>query len=131
MTVKPIHHALTLHVNDDENDPYRIRYTTCRRCRMNKFQAMAQIMSLLNRDDLLRVLQRQRRYRPRHSDPTFGSGGFGRGTVWGGGVGDLGDIIGGLGRGGGFGRRGGGGGGYGGGGGGHCEPNEYIREGGP
>ena len=67
---------------------------------------------LLARKTLWKVLQQQQRYRPRHSDPTFGSGGFGRGTVWGGGVGDigdLGDIFGHLGRGG-FGRRRGGGG---------------------
>ncbi|MCB1800278.1 MAG: hypothetical protein KDI82_01185 [Gammaproteobacteria bacterium] len=68
---------------------------------------------------LWKVLREQQRYAPRRSDPGFGSGGFGRGTVWKGGLGDLGDIIGGIGRGGfgggglggGFGRRGGGGGG--------------------
>jgi hypothetical protein len=75
---------------------------------------------MLDRQTLWKVLQEQQRYRPRRSDPTFGSGGFGRGSPWGGGVGDLGDIIGGLGRGGfgggggfrtggGFGRGGGGG----------------------
>jgi hypothetical protein len=67
---------------------------------------------LLDRQNLWRILQEQQRYRPQHSDPTFGSGGFGRGTVWGGGVGDLGglgDIFGGRrGRGGGFGGGGGG-----------------------
>jgi DNA repair exonuclease SbcCD ATPase subunit len=71
---------------------------------------------LLDRQALLKVLQEQHRYRPQRSDPTFGSGGFGRGTVWGGGAGDLrdlGDALGGLGRGrsGGLGgglRRGGG-----------------------
>lgn len=64
---------------------------------------------LLDRQNLWRILQEQQRYRPQHSDPTFGSGGFGRGTVWGGGVGDLGGIgdI--------FGGRRGGGGGFGGG----------------
>ncbi|NEV64057.1 hypothetical protein [Thiorhodococcus minor] len=82
---------------------------------------------MLDRNGLWRVLQEQQRYRPPRSDPGFGSGGFGRGTVWGGGLGDLGnlgDILGGsLGRspirkrgsqrrsGGGF-RRGGGGGGF-------------------
>ncbi len=70
---------------------------------------------MLDRRMLWKVLQEQQRYRPRRSDPTFGSGGFGRGTVWHGGVGDLGDIFGGLGRGGG--RIGGGGFGRGGGGG--------------
>ena len=74
------------------------------------------LKGMLNRDDLLRVLQQQRRYRPRHSDPTFGSGGFGRGTVWNGGLGRTGrgwpGSSGGLGgrRGGGFGGMGGGGG---------------------
>jgi hypothetical protein len=84
------------------------------------------VNGMLDRRTLWKVLQEQQRYRPRRSNPTFGSGGFGRGTVWGGGAGDLrdlGDIIGGLGRGG-FGRggwggrSGGGGGGFGGGGGG-------------
>jgi hypothetical protein len=71
---------------------------------------------MLDRQTLWKVLQEQQRYRPQRSDPTFGSGGFGRGTPWGGGVGDLGDIFGQLGRGGhrrgrgGF--RGGGGGGF-------------------
>jgi hypothetical protein len=68
---------------------------------------------MLDRQTLWKVLQEQQRYRPQRSDPTFGSGGFGRGTPWGGGMGDLGDIFGRLG-GGGFGR---GGGGFGGGGG--------------
>ena len=68
------------------------------------------LAGLLDRRMLWKVLQENQRYRPRRSDPGFGSGGFGRGTVWKGGMGDLGDIIGGLGRGGGFGRRGGGGG---------------------
>ena len=70
------------------------------------------LAGLLDRRMLWKVLQEHQRYRPRRSDPGFGSGGFGRGTVWKGGMGDLGDIIGGLGRGGGFGRRGGGGGGF-------------------
>lgn len=81
---------------------------------------------VLDRKGLWRVLQEQQRYRPPRSDPGFGSGGFGRGSVWGGGLGDLGnlgDIVsGGLGRSpirkrGGGGRRsggfrGGGGGGF-------------------
>ena len=66
------------------------------------------LAGLLDRRMLWKVLQQHQRYRPHRSDPGFGSGGFGRGTVWKGGMGDLGDIIGGLGRGG-FGRRGGGG----------------------
>ncbi len=40
---------------------------------------------LLSRADLWRVLEQQRRHQPRQADPGFGSGGFGRGTVWGGG----------------------------------------------
>jgi hypothetical protein len=70
---------------------------------------------MLNRQTLWKVLQEQQRYRPQRSNPTFGSGGFGRGTPWGGGVGDLGDIFGHLGGGGtrrGDGFRGGGGGGF-------------------
>ena len=71
---------------------------------------------MLDRHALWRLLQEQQRYRPRHTNPTFGSGGFGRGTVWGGSVGNPGgqaDIVGSLGRGGfsGGGRSGGGGGG--------------------
>ncbi len=56
----------------------------------------------LDRRNLWRVMQEQQRYRPERSDPGFGSGAFGRGTVWGGGLGDArrqGDIFGGLGRG--------------------------------
>jgi hypothetical protein len=63
----------------------------------------------LDRRNLWRIIQEQQRYRPQQSDPGFGSGGFGRGTVWGGGVGDLlgqGDVFGGFGRGG-TGRSGG------------------------
>lgn len=65
---------------------------------------------MLDRNRLWKVLQDQQRYRPPQSDPAFGSGGFGRGSVWGGGIGDRHGI----------GRRGGGGlgGGFGGGGGG-------------
>ena len=76
------------------------------------------LAGMLDRGMLWKALQELQRYQPRHSDPGFGSGGFGRGTVWNGGLRDLGDIIGGLGRGGfgggsggGFGNRGGGGGG--------------------
>lgn len=71
----------------------------------------------LDRDSLWRVLEQQQHYRPPRTDPAFGSGGFGRGTVWGGRRGGFG---GGLGRGG-FGRGsipGGRRGGFGGGGGG-------------
>jgi chromosome segregation ATPase len=57
---------------------------------------------ILDRRNLWRILQEQQRYRPERSDPGFGSGGFGRGSVWNGGLGDLikqGDILGGMGRG--------------------------------
>jgi hypothetical protein len=72
------------------------------------------LAGLLDRQMLWKVLREHQRYRPRRSDPGFGSGGFGRGTVWKGGLGDLGDIIGSLGRGGfgGGGRSSGGGGGF-------------------
>jgi hypothetical protein len=64
---------------------------------------------MLDRDGLWRVLQQQQRYRPKRTDPTFGSGGFGRGTVWGGGRGRIGGGLGGgFGRGGGGFRTGGG-----------------------
>ena len=55
----------------------------------------------LDRDSLWRVLEQQQRYRPQRTDPTFGSGGFGRGTVWGGRRGGFGGgwSPGGLGRG--------------------------------
>lgn len=68
------------------------------------------LAGMLDRGMLWKVLREQQHYSPNHSDPGFGSGGFGRGTVWKGGLGDLGDIIGGLGRGGFGGGRGGGGG---------------------
>jgi hypothetical protein len=68
------------------------------------------IQGMLDRDALMRVLEEQYRYRPQRTDPTFGSGGFGRGTPWGGGWG------GGIGSGG-LGGGGLGGGGFGGGGG--------------
>lgn len=66
----------------------------------------------LTQKKLWKVLQEQQRYKPQRSNPRFGSGGLGHGTVWSGGAGSLG-------RGGGVG--GGGfstGGGFGGGGGG-------------
>jgi hypothetical protein len=47
------------------------------------------VNGILDRQNLWRILQEQQRYRPQRSDSDFGSGGFGRGTVWGGGVGDL------------------------------------------
>ncbi|NCC27222.1 MAG: hypothetical protein EOM22_03475 [Gammaproteobacteria bacterium] len=56
----------------------------------------------LDRRNLWRVMQEQQRHRPERSDPGFGSGAFGRGTVWSGGLGDArrqGEIFGGLGRG--------------------------------
>ena len=55
----------------------------------------------LDLDSLWRVLEQQQRYRPQRTDPTFGSGGFGRGTVWGGRRGGFGGGLsrGGLGRG--------------------------------
>jgi uncharacterized membrane protein YgcG len=72
---------------------------------------------MLDRQTLWKIFKEQQRYRPPRTDPTFGSGGFGRGTVWG--DAGLGDILGGRpgrggwGGGGGFGT----GGGFGGGGG--------------
>jgi len=59
---------------------------------------------MLDRDGLWRILEQQQRYRPQRTDPNFGSGGFGRGTVWGGRRGGFGGGLGG-----GFGRGGGGG----------------------
>ncbi|MBK5963405.1 hypothetical protein CCR95_04685 [Thiocystis minor] len=67
------------------------------------------VNGMLDRDNLWRILREQQRYRPQQSDPTFGSGGYGRGTVWGGGSGGLSDIVGSFGRGSGGGRGGGGG----------------------
>ncbi len=68
---------------------------------------------MLDRRLLWKVLQEQQSYRPQRSDPSFGSGGFGRGSVWGGGIGDVvgSPRRGGFG-GGGFGGGGGGGGGF-------------------
>jgi hypothetical protein len=64
---------------------------------------------MLDREALMDVLDQQQRQQPRRADPTFGSGGFGRGTPWGGSAGGLGGSLG-RGRG-----RLGGGGGFGGG----------------
>jgi hypothetical protein len=64
------------------------------------------LSGLLDRDGLWRVLEQQQRYRPQRANLTFGSGGFGRGSVWGGGLGRGG------GAGWGGGGRGGGGGGF-------------------
>jgi len=41
------------------------------------------ISGVLTSDAFWRILQQQRRHQPRSADPGFGSGGFGRGTVWG------------------------------------------------
>jgi hypothetical protein len=47
---------------------------------------LAQLLDgAMTRDALWRVLERQRRVAPTRSDPAFGSGGFGRGSPWGGG----------------------------------------------
>jgi hypothetical protein len=67
------------------------------------------INGMLDRDALMDVLEQQQRQQPRRANPTFGSGGFGRGTPWGGSVGGLGGSLG-------RGRGGLGGGGLGGGG---------------
>lgn len=40
----------------------------------------------MTRDAFLRILQQQRRHQQRQADPGFGSGGFGRGTMWGSGM---------------------------------------------
>jgi hypothetical protein len=42
------------------------------------------LMGALSKDSFWNVLKQQRRYNPPRTDPTFGSGGFGRGTIWGG-----------------------------------------------
>lgn len=75
------------------------------------------VSGILDRQSLWRILQEQQRYRPEHSRPDFGAGGFARGTPWGGGLPDiLGGQRGRLGRGaGGGGFRTGGGTGSGGG----------------
>lgn len=47
---------------------------------------LAQLLNgAMTRDALWRVLEQQRRDAPKRADPTFGSGGFGRGSPWGGG----------------------------------------------
>lgn len=70
------------------------------------------LVQLLNgavtRDALWRILEQQRRYAPPRSDPTFGSGGFGRGTPWGGGASFPSGGFGGTGRAGGGGFKPGG-----------------------
>ena len=72
------------------------------------------INGMLDRKALMDVLEQQQRQQPRRSNPTFGSGGFGRGTPWGGRHGGFGRVGGGrISRGG----LGGGGGGDSGGGG--------------
>ncbi len=40
------------------------------------------LQGAVKRDALWRVLEQQRRQAPQRSDPTFGSGGFGRGSPW-------------------------------------------------
>jgi hypothetical protein len=67
------------------------------------------VKGMLDRDALMRVLEEQYRYRPRRTNPTFGSGSFGRGSPWGGGGSRSGGFGGGGFRtGGGFGGGGGG-----------------------
>jgi hypothetical protein len=67
------------------------------------------VKGMLDRDALMRVLEEQYRYRPPRTNPTFGSGGFGRGSPWGGGGSRSGGFGGGGFRtGGGFGGGGGG-----------------------
>ena len=67
------------------------------------------INGILDRQNLSRILKEQHRYRPERANPDFGSGGFGRGTVWGGGSsGNIGSWGGGGGGGGGGFRTGGG-----------------------
>jgi hypothetical protein len=70
----------------------------------------------MRNDSLWDVLAQQQRHHTGRANPSFGSGGFGRGTIWGGGHrgGFGGGLFGGRG-GGGFGGLGGGGGGGGGG----------------
>ncbi len=47
------------------------------------------INGMLDRDALMDVLEQQQRQQPRRANPTFGSGGFGRGTPWGAAVAGL------------------------------------------
>jgi hypothetical protein len=44
------------------------------------------VKGVIDREALMRVLEEQYRYRPQRADPTFGSGGFGHGSPWGGGM---------------------------------------------
>ena len=71
------------------------------------------INGIMDRKRVWTVLQEQQYYQPQNSDTTFGSGGYGRGSVWNGGLDDIAREIGrGIGRGGfggGFGGRSGGG----------------------
>jgi len=53
------------------------------------------INGMLNREALMDVLEQQQRQQPRRSNPSFGSGGFGRGTPWGGRHGGFGGLRGG------------------------------------
>lgn len=52
------------------------------------------INGMMDRQTVWNVLQEQQHYQPQHSDTTFGSGGYGRGTVWNGGLGDIAREIG-------------------------------------
>jgi hypothetical protein len=47
------------------------------------------LQGAMSRDALWRVLEQQRRQAPQRSNPTFGSGGFGRGSPWTGGGGTF------------------------------------------
>lgn len=70
------------------------------------------INGMIDRKRVWTVLQEQQNYQPQNSDTTFGSGGYGRGSVWNGGLGDIAREIGrGIGRGGFGGGFGGGSGG--------------------
>ncbi len=64
--------------------------------------ALSQFLTgMLTAEMLWRILNNQRRTVANRSDPNFGSGGFGRGTMWGGGAAprggpDVGGILGGI-----------------------------------
>lgn len=64
--------------------------------------ALSQFLAgMLTAEALWRILNSQRSVVADRSDPNFGSGGFGRGTMWGGGAAprggpDVGDIVGGI-----------------------------------
>jgi hypothetical protein len=53
------------------------------------------INGMLDREALMDVLEQQQRQQPQRSNPSFGSGGFGRGTPWGGSHGGFGGLRGG------------------------------------